>query len=135
MKSNKIVGTLYEKMFAVEALSRGLSLSDTVGDYLPYDCIVDNGRELLRIQVKGTRSKQASGYKVTVAKGNSRNGKVARDLDAFDYIACVVVADGNSYWYIVPEKIIEKKMSMKFFLNPLSKGKYEKYKHGWDLIC
>lgn len=135
MRSNKAVGTLYEKMFAVEALSRGLSLSDTVGDYLPYDCIVDNGRELLRIQVKGTRAKQASGYKVTVAKGNSHGEKVLRDADSFDYIACVVMADGNAHWYIVPEKIIESKMSMKFFLNPLSKGKYEKYKHGWDLIC
>lgn len=135
MNSNKRAGTIYEQMFATEALIRGLDVSNTLGDYSPYDCIVDNGKRLLRIQVKGTSSQQVSGYKVTVAKGNSKRQKIPRGPDCFDYLAAVVMAGGDTHWYIVPESEIANQMTVKFFPNPLSKAKFEKYKHGWDLIC
>lgn len=133
--NNKRMGTLYEQMFTTEALKRGLDISNTVGDYSPYDFIIDNGRKLIRIQVKGTQAPQKSGYKITVAKGNSMNEKVARDPDSFDFIAAVVMAEGDAHWYIIPEDEIGAKLSIKLFVNPKSKAKYEKFKHGWDLIC
>lgn len=135
MQHNKRAGTLYESMFSTEALLRGLDVSNTVGDYSPYDCIIDNGKKLIRIQVKGTKCQQTSGYKITVAKGNSRNQKTLRDTDSFDYLAAVVMHRADAHWYIIPELEIGRVMSIKLFVNPTSKGKYEKYKHGWDLIC
>ncbi len=135
MSYNKRAGTLYEQMFATEALIRGLDVSNTIGDYSPYDCIVDNGKKLMRIQVKGTQARQQSGFKVTVAKGNSLGQKVARGPNCFDFMAAVVMTGGDAHWYIVPEAKISSQMTVKFFVNPNSKGKFEKYKHGWDLIC
>jgi len=133
--NNKQAGTLYESMFKTEALKRGIAVSAPEGDYLPYDVIVDNGKRLQRIQVKGTGSKQSSGYKVTIGKGNSLSQKKARDKDSFDVLAVVVVANGEHFWYLIPESAIGSNITLKVFLNPDSRGKYEKYKHGWDLIC
>jgi len=135
MNYNKRAGSLYEQMFITEAMFRGIDISTTIGDYSPYDCIIDNGKKLLRIQVKGTASPQRSGYKVTVAKGNSMGQKIPRGPNCFDYLAAVVMTGADSHWYIVPESKIANQMSVKFFPSPLSKAKFEKYKHGWDLIC
>jgi hypothetical protein len=135
LKGNKHYGTVYESMFAVEALKRSLHLSEPKGDYMPYDFVLDNGRGLHRIQVKGTKSRsQSSGYKITVGQGNSRGGKDVRPNDSYDFLAAVVMHEGDSIWYIIPEKLITT-ISIKFFCDPRSKGKWEKYKHAWNLIC
>ena len=94
--NNKQKGTLYESMFKTEALKREIAVSAPEGDYLPYDVIVDNGKKLLRIQIKGTGSKQTSGYKVKVEKGNSPSRK--RERDAVDVLAVVVVVNGENFW-------------------------------------
>ena len=135
MSINKKAGTLYEQIFICEALQKGLNVSVPIGDYLPYDLVIDNGKKLQRIQVKGTSHKQSSGYKVTIGKGNSLSRKKVRDKDSFDILAIVVMENGNRHWYLIPERSIGNIISLKVFPNPESKGKYEKYKHGWNLIC
>ena len=121
-------------MFAVEALKRSLHISDPKGDYMPYDFILDNGKDLHRVQVKGTRSSQVSGWKITVGKGNSLGKKAPYPKDSYDFLAAVVMNEGSSIWYIIPEKLITT-ITIKLFCDPRSKGKWEKYKHAWDLIC
>lgn len=134
-KTNKQYGSLYEAMFIVEALKRNLHVCDPRGDYLPYDFVVDNGKRLLKIQVKGTKTASESGFKVTTAKGNSTGKKTPHDKGAYDFLVAVVLTDGNTHWYIIPESEVRNQMAVKFYINPTSTGKFEKYKHGWDLIC
>ena len=135
MTDNKKAGTLYEQIFISEALQKGLDVSVPLGDYLSYDIVVDNGKKLQRIQVKGTKHRQSSGYKVTIGKGNSANQKRVREKDSFDILAILVMENGNHHWYLIPEKSIGEIISLKVFPHPESRGKYEKYKHGWNLIC
>tara|TARA_B100001093_G_scaffold499565_1_gene548938 strand:- start:591 stop:998 length:408 start_codon:yes stop_codon:yes gene_type:complete len=133
---NKQSGTLYEQLFIAEAMKRGLHVSEVKGDYLPYDVVIDNGKKLIKVQVKGTRCKQGtSGYKITVGKGNSLAKKTVRDANSFDILAAVVVADGARHWYLIPEDKFPKVITLRLAPSPTSKGKYEVYKHGWDLIC
>ena len=136
MSVNKKAGTLYETIFITESLMRGLDVSTTIGDYSQYDCIIDNGNKLFRIQVKGTRSRQSkTGFKIVVAMGARKSEKNKYADDAYDMLAALVVKDGERHWYIIPKADIGDIMSLKLFPNPTSKGKWEKYRHAWDLIC
>jgi|SRR5210317_1230989 len=135
MSHNKRAGTLYEVMFTQEALSRGLDVCQTEGDYLPYDCIVDNGNKLWRIQVKGTARKNSpKGYNITTAMGAKTSRKNHYKEDAYDILAALVIGDMDKYWYIIPKQAIGRNLTIKLFPNPSSQAKFEKYRHGWDLL-
>ena len=138
MSHRKKLGTLYESAFKLEALNRGLDVCPAEGDYLPYDCIVDNGKKLFRIQVKGTGYKQphkTCEYMVTTAMGASTSKKSHYAKDAYDILACCVDTGDARLWYLIPKEKIGTRLSIKLFPNPTSKGQWEKYRHGWDLIC
>lgn len=135
MSANKKAGTLYETLFIAESLSNGLDVSTTVGDYSQYDCIVDNGSKLHRVQIKGTQYKQTSGYSITTAMGARQSQKNLYADNAFDFLAALVISKGVRYWYIIPKEAIGSSISVKLYPNPTSKAKYEKFRHAWDLIC
>lgn len=138
MSHRKKLGTIYEVAFRLEALHRGLDVCPAEGDYLPYDCIVDNGKNLFRIQVKGTSYKHAEKscqYMVTTAMGAKTSKKTHYSKNAYDILACCVDTGNARIWYIIPKEKIGNRLSVKLFPNPTSKGQWEKYRHGWDLIC
>ena len=136
MSAHKHAGTLYESMFKVEAMKRGLHVSEAEGDYLPYDVIIDNGRRLYKVQVKGTCSRRTrTGYNITTAMGSKTSEKNRYGEKAYDILAALVLGDGESYWYIIPRDKIGRNLTIKLYPNPMSKAKWEKYRHGWDLIC
>lgn len=138
MESRKKLGTIYEAAFRLEAMRRGLDVAPSEGDYMPYDCIVDNGKELLRVQIKGTAHKQKGKtceYMVTTAMGAKTSKKTHYADNAYDILACCINTGHESIWYLIPKKKIGTRLSIKLFPNPTSKGQWEKYRHGWDLIC
>lgn len=136
MSANKRAGSLYEQIFIYESLARGLDVLTTVGDYAQYDCVVDNGKKLHRVQVKGTACRQSkSGFGITVGMGSRSSEKKRYALNAWDFLAAVVVKNGERFWYIIPRSAIKSRLTIKLYPNPDSKGIWEKYRHGWDLIC
>jgi hypothetical protein len=136
MSNNKRAGTLYESMFKVEAMKRGLHVSETEGDYLPYDCIVDNGTNLFRIQVKGTASPRGkTGYSIGTAMGAKTSEKNRYNDNDFDVLAALVVGDGATHWYLIPRDKLGKNLTIKLFPTGVSKGRWERYRHSWDLLC
>jgi len=48
----KTIGTAGEQFFAYRALEEGLHVAQPLGDNLPYDLLVDTGKNIHRIQVK-----------------------------------------------------------------------------------
>ncbi len=48
----KTIGTAGEQFFAYRALEQGLHVAQPLGDNLPYDLLVDTGKNIHRIQVK-----------------------------------------------------------------------------------
>ena len=138
MSDHKKIGTTYEVAFKLEALDRGLDVCPAEGDYLPYDLIVDNGTSLFRVQVKGTAAKQKKRTctdMVCTAMGTKASQKSRYAENAYDILACCVDTGSARIWYIIPKKEIGSRVSIKLFPNPTSKGQWEKFRHGWDLIC
>jgi hypothetical protein len=138
MSERKKIGTMYEALFKAEALKHGLDISPSEGDYMPYDCIIDNGKKLLRVQIKGTSFRQrgkTNAYMVTTAMGAKTSQKTHYAENAYDILACCVNTGDATYWYIIPKNKIGKRLSINLFPNPSSKGQWEKYRHGWNLIC
>ena len=130
---SKIAGTLYESMFKVEAMKRGLHVSETVGDYLPYDCIVDNDKSLIKVQVKGTASMRSrTGFGITTGMGGVKQRYCA---NAFDVLAALCIGNGAAHWYIIPREKLGTNLTIKLYPNATSKGKWEIYRHSWDLVC
>jgi hypothetical protein len=136
MSNNKRAGTLYETIFIADALTHGLDVSTTVGDYSQYDCIVDSNGNLSRVQIKGTKYRQSkTGFCITVGMGAKTSEKNHYAKNAFDILAALVIAEGERFWYLIPKSEIGNRLSIKLFPNPDSKGRWEKYRHGWNLIC
>ena len=53
------IGCIAEYQFAVEAMKRGFLVSFPLLDASPYDCIIDNGKDLKKIQIKSvTKDKE-----------------------------------------------------------------------------
>ena len=138
MSDNKRAGTYFEQLFICECLSKGLDVSVPIGDYNQYDAIIDTGKKLLRVQVKGTASKRRdrrNGYSITTGMGAKASEKKRYQQNAYDLLAALVISDGYQHWYIIPRDHVGTNLSIKLFPSPNSKARWEKYRHGWDLIC
>ena len=134
MKGNaKRRGSQYEAAFVTQALKRGLDILEPVGDYMPYDLMVQNadGR-IQRVQVKGTgaRIKGKPGFKVIAAHGNAT--KAPLNPDEVDVLAAYV--EPEDVWYLIPLRKLDGNVSV--YLNPHSKvnGRYEVWKEAWNVF-
>ena len=87
---SKTIGTSGESFFTFRALQEGLHVAQPIGDYLPYDLIVDFGQELLRIQVKSTTVPETDQpkYGFTLRSGSDGSSYHA---DTIDFFALVIL--------------------------------------------
>jgi hypothetical protein len=126
-------GSQYEAAFIAQALKRGLDISESYGDYMPYDVVVHNtdGR-FIRVQVKGTNSRidKRPGYKICAAGGNVN--KVALSPEQVDVLAAYV--EPEDMWYLIP--VVKLKGNISVYLNPNTKvnGRYEVWKEAWNVF-
>lgn len=99
-------GLYGEMAFPLKCLEHGFSVSKPLDPSSPYDFILDNGKELLKIQVKctATHKKNKQGlYEIELMKrsGNRYNKvKKAYSDNEVDFFA-VYLLDIN-LWYIIP---------------------------------
>ena len=79
-------GTYAEYLFATECLKRGYNVSFPLLDSSLYDCIIDTGFDMLRVQIKSTNKKPFkktfNNVQVTLA-----NNKSTYTKDKIDYFA------------------------------------------------
>lgn len=88
MDNNK-QGCLAEYLFAVECLKRGYEIAMPLLDSSIYDCIVDTGSKLVKVQIKSTNKKPDNPYRNSVQTRISNN-KQTYTLDSVDYFAVYV---------------------------------------------
>jgi hypothetical protein len=116
-----------EAAFVAKAASLGLCVSKPWGESSRYDLIVDNGRRLLRVQVKSAhRAGEYGGYTFH-AHGNTSRVYGASEIDLL--VAYVVPVNA---WYLFRVEEFRKYKSMKLF--PVSKrrrSKFEKFREAW----
>jgi PD-(D/E)XK endonuclease len=117
--SNKSRGEMAELLFAAECCKHGLIISFPHSDAVSYDFIVDNGKNLLRVQVKSSTTSNISGRTQFVMHMKGFKSHKVHLYALYCYI--------NKSFYIIPAKKITTET---FRVGKKS----EVYKNAWHLF-
>jgi len=131
-RNTKRAGERSEAAFLCKAAELGFGVAKPWGDSERYDFIVDNGRRLLRVQVKATDCLRAQAYetRATYTVGKGRAVYSRRDIDFL--VAHVVPLDA---WYVLPVEECVAAPMLRFYPHRKAKQMWlEKYKEAWELM-
>ncbi len=132
-------GTIYELLFKVEALKRGLDVFSSEGDYSVIDLVALNpAGKCFRVQVKGTacvgssegsnRSPSVNKFKIAIDKGKGNR----LDATKVDVLACYIAP--RDTWFLVPMIRADGLTNLAFFLGEDSSSKWQPYRNNWDIF-
>jgi len=130
--NTKRTGERSEAAFLHKASQLGFGVAKPWGDSERYDFILDNGRRLLRVQIKATDSLRAQAYETratyTVGKGRAVYGP--KDIDFLvAHIATLNV------WYVLPVRACMPSPMLRFYPHRKAKKmRLEKYREAWHLM-
>jgi len=125
---SKNQGDIGELAFTLKAKSLGFNVAKPYSSITPYDLILDNGFELLKIQVKTTTSRVRDGYKI--ATGRGRHSKESYSITDVDYFALYIIE--LEIFYIIPSHQIEVTTLNLYPHN--TEHHLEIYRNAWDLL-
>ncbi len=132
MRTENRPGELGEATFLLRATERGWVVSKPFGEKQCYDFIVDNGRNLLRVQVKSTEA-PCSKHRYHINLGRGGGARIPYQKNQIDFFAIYLVQENA--WYILP---IEAAMGWVGLSVPktecVSGTAYEKYSEAWGLM-
>lgn len=111
--NSKTKGDIAESIFITECLKKGYNISIPFGDNIPYDCIVDTGTALVKVQVKG-RNPTNKGSILPVPMQSSKNHITKELYDYSDFVDWVVLVDLSSYKVY---KILTSEISNRTYVN------------------
>jgi hypothetical protein len=136
--NTKQQGDYAEMRFQVEGTEHGLFPSKPYGDSMPYDFIGDNGRCLVKIQVKSVIKFRGGRYTVRTHRCPERSTHNPGKFRAYrpsdtDFIAALVIPE--NVWYIIPLRALEGRTAIFVYPQNLhSRGMFERYKEAWHLL-
>lgn len=81
-------GTFAEYLFATKCLEKGYNVNFPLMDSSVYDCIIDTGGRLIKVQVKSTAKAPAKNRNTIQA--HLENSKSTYSIDLVDYFAVYV---------------------------------------------
>ena len=122
----------YEFLFMYEATRRGYKIIPFSEGR--YDCVLDNGDRLLRIQIKSSSCNQRGSYKIRTIhfKGHGEGGRgsvATYNKEKIDFLVAYIIPEET--WYIFPINEVAGKQAV-------SVGKHtnrmEKYRDAWQLF-
>ncbi len=126
IKNCKKRGEWAELVFAMRAIELGLWLGRPWGESSGYDFTVDQGRRIVRVQVKSTIFPEGTGYSCTL-----KDSKGPYKKNSFDFVAAYVIPE--NVWYILPAKRVRGMWSVGLYPK-LESSKYNEYKEAWHLL-
>jgi hypothetical protein len=92
--------------------ARGWSVNLLLIDSQPYDLIVDDGRELRRVQVKTTTYRPRGRFIVQLAtRGGNRSFHTSKDFDAAGCDLLYVLTDAGDR-YLIPTEVIRARTGL-----------------------
>lgn len=119
-------GNVSELEFISRALRKGLKISRPLFTE-KYDCLIDNGKDLYRVQVKSTNHWNKTYYQMSLTNGTSK--KVNYKKGECDFFAIHIQKE--NVWYIIPLDFALPKLC----LHPAQDWcRYDRYKEAWHLL-
>jgi len=132
LKNTKRAGERSEAAFLYKASELGFGVAKPWGDSERYDFILNNGRRLLRVQVKATDCLRSRAYetRATYTVGKGRAVYSAADID---FLAAHIVP--LDIWYILPVCVCMPAPMLRFYPHRNAKKmRLEKYREAWNLM-
>ena len=130
--NTKRTGERSEAAFLHKAASLGFGIAKPWGDSERYDFILDNGRKLLRVQIKATDSLRAHAYE-TRATYTVRKGRAVYAPSDIDFLVAHVIP--LDVWYIVPIRDCIAAPMLRFYPHRTAKKmRLEKFREAWHLL-
>lgn len=132
-------GTIAESRTHTKLTELGFIVLTSRNERLPWDRGIthyNNTKKFLRIQIKGSRSKEPnrSRYDLWASKGKGGSKEIYTKEEADFIIAHIQEENGTLHWYIIPVEKIEN-TRIRLYPNTLhSTARYEKYKDAWHLL-
>lgn len=124
---NRRSGEEAEISFILQAVKKGLKISRPMMTER-YDLIVDNGKKLLRIQVKSTEKLKVTRPQYEVPLRASGKKYKENEVDFF----AIFIRPTNT-WYLLPFENFKNIKSMYFNIHGHSQ-KYSSYKDAWHIL-
>lgn len=119
-------GNVSEIEFLARAIRKGLSVSRPMF-VEKYDCIIDNGKQILKIQIKSTNHFNKTSWQVSLRNGCTQKEKYKKG--DCDFFAIHIIK--LNVWYILPFEVVSPKVC----LHPdLDNCRYDKFKEAWNLL-
>ena len=123
-------GHLAQLKAATKLSEEGFAVSMPVDPHCPYDLVVDNGRRLMRVQVKSCHSFVRGRYAVDISCGSENKKRPYAD-DAID--AFVVYLTKADAWYVLPIHRVLGQHRVSLYPHA-STGKYAENRDAWALL-
>lgn len=126
----KEIGLTSELRFHFEASMRSLIVSVPCGEQV-YDCIVDNGDKLFKVQIKSTskeRFEKKDKFRVLITSGNEKRPYTSKEVDVFAIFIIPL-----KIWYLVPQTLLDGRTHLA--LHPSSKScAVKEFREAWDIF-
>ena len=133
----KRAGEISQAAFLLKAEMMGFHLALPWGDSERYDFVVwsRDGRQVFRVQVKGTGRLYGGGYEVQPVHSTRKGGKKRYTKKDIDVIAAHVQPEDT--WYLIPIEEIGRAKSLR--LCPEGRRKmrgrdWERWKGAWEVL-
>jgi len=122
-------------LFFAEAVNKGFNISLPFGDNCAYDCVLDSGSKLSRIQIKSTSGSEKNTRSSSRYAFNLKHSinNIPYSSNQVDYYALVCL--DLRVFYIIPQSVLADQKTAKCWPTVLqSTGKWEKFKECWHLL-
>jgi hypothetical protein len=129
LKGCKERGEWAELYFMMMAAGLGMKVSKPFGDSGRYDVGVENGRRVLRVQVKSTVYKRRNGEYSLNVMGPQRKKYAPGTVDFFA-VLLIPIDD----WYVIPFEVMGRTNSSLHFTPKGRRQKYGEYWEAWHLL-
>ncbi len=124
-------GEFVELCFPLMATLEGFYVSKPLNPCLPYDFIIDSGKRLLRVQVKGVFAKWRHAYLIPARRTGGDGTYRASEIDV---LAGLIVP--LNVWYIFPAPVFCGRKMIAVFPDARrpSRSRNEPYREAWHLL-
>jgi PD-(D/E)XK nuclease superfamily protein len=126
-------GELSELAFVYRAASEGFAVAKPFGDSERYDCIVDAGHRLWKVQVKASASTRNGLYRVNACRHAGRRS-VCYQPGEIDFFAAHIIPEAT--WFIFPLEAILGRKTIYFVEAGARKRQdlHAEYREAWHLL-
>jgi hypothetical protein len=134
-KNLKGRGQIAEMEFMLAAAKKGFGVGKPFGDNERYDCVVDAGGHLLRVQVKLSAARHHRGFSVRACWRTSRK-PMPYTRSQIDFLVVFLVE--WKIWYVIPVRALKGRLTIHLYPFGTRKGGrgmlMERYREGWELL-